>query len=198
MKRENFMNKEKKRQFVIIISMFAFLLLGCEKNAESVLQDNIPKQEEPKNNETEDKDDNTQVAILDTDNDGLTDTEELVLGTDINKADTDSDSYSDADEVHFGSNPLDTSSVIYKGYWPYNRFKEGLNISQTIEAPYDGKKTPNIIFVDKNEDEISIYDFINPTRPIVIMMCSMWCPVCQRYSGWLASGSTPIERKNSL
>ena len=38
--------------------------------------------------------------------------------------DTDNDGYTDLQEQHFGSDPKDNLSVIYKGGWPYNVDKE--------------------------------------------------------------------------
>ncbi len=46
------------------------------------------------------------AALLDSDNDGLSDLEELERGTNPNKADTDGDGLSDGEEVRRGSNPL--------------------------------------------------------------------------------------------
>jgi len=51
------------------------------------------------------------VPPLDTDSDGLTDTEEQLAGTDINLVDTDKDSLSDYEEVRiYLTNPLNTDS----------------------------------------------------------------------------------------
>jgi len=38
--------------------------------------------------------------------------------------DSDEDGYTDKQEEHFGSDPNDYSSTIYKGGWPYNRYKD--------------------------------------------------------------------------
>lgn len=46
-----------------------------------------------------------QNANLDTDNDGLTDLEETIFGTDLKNPDTDGDGYSDSEEVKNGYNP---------------------------------------------------------------------------------------------
>ncbi len=47
----------------------------------------------------------------DSDQDGLTDPEEAIYGTDPHKADTDGDGYSDYDEIRvYGTNPLDPKS----------------------------------------------------------------------------------------
>ncbi|KPA08795.1 hypothetical protein MHK_011003, partial [Candidatus Magnetomorum sp. HK-1] len=51
-----------------------------------------------------------ESSPVDTDNDGLTDAEEAVLGTDPNKADTDEDGFSDKAEVDAGTDPLNKES----------------------------------------------------------------------------------------
>lgn len=48
----------------------------------------------------------TAVSTVDSDADGLTDSEEKIVGTDPNKADTDGDSYSDLAELKSGYDPL--------------------------------------------------------------------------------------------
>lgn len=50
---------------------------------------------------------NACVAAVDTDGDGLTDTQEVNLGTDPNDPDTDDGGVNDGDEVANGTNPLD-------------------------------------------------------------------------------------------
>jgi len=48
--------------------------------------------------------------VPDTDGDGLTDVEEVNLGTDVDTADTDGDGYNDGVEVRAGTDPLDPES----------------------------------------------------------------------------------------
>jgi MYXO-CTERM domain-containing protein len=62
----------------------------------------------------------TDPADSDSDNDGLTDQEELELGTDPLDDDTDNDGISDAEEVAAGSDPADASDLRrgeYSGGW---------------------------------------------------------------------------------
>ncbi|MFN3200691.1 MAG: thrombospondin type 3 repeat-containing protein [Bradymonadia bacterium] len=49
---------------------------------------------------------------IDSDGDGLTDTEEAELGTNPNNPDTDEDGFSDGEEVRYGTNPLDTFDAV--------------------------------------------------------------------------------------
>ena len=53
--------------------------------------------------------------------------------------DTDGDGYTDLQEEHFGSNPNDVSSLIYKGGWPYNVDKDYMpyiNFKDCSSIPY--------------------------------------------------------------
>lgn len=67
---------------VLLLSSFAFFVVAEEKAT------------------------TTNSVLLDSDQDGLTDTEEKLYGTDPRKADTDGDSYSDSAEVKAGYDPL--------------------------------------------------------------------------------------------
>jgi len=92
----------------------------CEDNAyywmsvwqgDKKLCDNI-KEEYLKNycagtgNLTAEEIDSDSNSDIDSDNDGLTDKDETIYGTDPEKADTDGDGFSDGDEVKNGYNPL--------------------------------------------------------------------------------------------
>ena len=56
------------------------------------------------------------LAINDSDNDGLSDKEEEFYGTDKNNSDTDGDGYKDGDEVKNGYNPLGAGKLIMPKY----------------------------------------------------------------------------------
>ena len=73
------------------------------------------------------------VRSDDRDNDGLTDDEELFLGTDPAKFDTDEDSYSDYSENAFGSDPLDDNSKpTYPADFDQDRDVDGSDLKQFI------------------------------------------------------------------
>ena len=58
---------------------------------------------------------------IDSDNDGLSDEEEKIYGTDPNLVDTDSDNYSDREEVDFWWNPLNPEM------WPSQEYRDKLD-----------------------------------------------------------------------
>lgn len=76
--------------------------------------DKIAKEAEDANKaaskELEDANKKIENISKDTDKDGLTDTEEIELGTDPTKKDTDGDGYSDKDEIDDGYDPLTAAS----------------------------------------------------------------------------------------
>jgi hypothetical protein len=51
------------------------------------------------------------APVLDTDGDGLSDDEEIVIGTRPDQRDSDGDGFDDGLEIRFGSDPLDASSI---------------------------------------------------------------------------------------
>ena len=109
----------------LLLSLVAF---GCDDGSTDSGSDEVNDGDTTTGDETGDGDttDTTDGGPLDSDQDGLTDEEELVLGTDPLLKDTDADNYWDSWEVIEGTDPLDAESRIYVGYWPYNPDKDSL------------------------------------------------------------------------
>ena len=95
---------------------------------------------------------------LDTDNDGLDDQKEEMIGTDPNNPDTDGDGLKDGDEISlYGTNPLlsDTDG-------------DGFNDGDEIDSGFDPRQKDTVL---EDSDQDGIYDLIeigrgyNPSNP---------------------------------
>jgi len=125
---------------------------------------------------------------LDSDGDGLTDGVEASLGTDPHDVDTDDDTYTDRDEDHEGSDPLDPTSVIYEGGWPYYFEKTELS-GGTVYAI--GERFGDFRFPDQFGDTVAVWDFYNDSRPVIVELGGGWCLACEQLAGWLAGEDDP-------
>jgi hypothetical protein len=78
------------------------------------------------------------IPPLDQDNDGISDKEEIVLGTNINNSDSDGDGLTDGEEVTLGTNPLlaDSDNDGYSDYLEINSQTDPLaSSSNPNQAP---------------------------------------------------------------
>jgi hypothetical protein len=136
---------------------------------------------------------------VDTDEDGLSDEEEAMLGTDPNKKDTDDDSYWDSWEVNEGTDPLDPESRIYIGYWNYNPGKEELEQGNWEDAFHaQGRVFPRHSFEDQHGELVDFYDMPGHEGKYMILdLSAMWCGPCHNVADWLSgninSGNQWIE-----
>jgi len=88
---------------------------------------------------------NANNLFLDSDQDGLTDQEEHMIGTDINNPDTDGDGYSDGKELASGYNPLKPA--------PGDQLlpAQKNTSSQTTTAPISAQASENSASANANE-----------------------------------------------
>lgn len=135
----------------------------------------------------------------DTDEDGLGDGEEIGLGTDPLEADSDNDGYLDGDEIHEGSDPLLRRSKIYAGGWPYNREKDALN-DPTFAGPLGAIQTatqfPDLVGIDQNGELVHLYDFANHGVPVMLDFSAQWCAPCNALADFMtgANNSFPYTK----
>jgi len=97
----------------------------------------------------------------DDDNDGLTDSEESMLGTDPLLADTDADGLSDPDEIVWGTDPLDP-------YTDADSFKDGMEVLAGYN-PLDGDEYPVWGDIDDN-GVVNVADVLLATRAVLGVM----------------------------
>ena len=126
----------------------------------------------------------------DLDGDGLSAAEEAALGTDPANPDTDADAYLDGWEVTEGSDPLDPSSRIYQGGWPYDPNKDAREAGDWDGPPYLGRIVPRLVAPDQHGDRVDLYDFGG--EPIIVLdFSTVWCEICREQAAWLAGA--PVD-----
>ncbi|MEQ1504261.1 MAG: hypothetical protein ABMB14_18610, partial [Myxococcota bacterium] len=151
-------------------------------------------------------------TVVDSDGDGLTDLDEIDLGTDPQSVDSDEDraddkaevdagtdplapdsdgdGYADGDELIEGSDPLDASSGIYLGGWPYNPFKDDLGNPGFSGSISIGGLYPDLVGVDQFGQEVHLYDLAGGGVPVVVDFSTVWCPPCNDWADYLAGIET--------
>jgi len=98
-----------------------------------------------------------ELGVLDSDGDGLTDSEEAELGTDPMREDTDSDGFSDAEEVAENTDPNNAHDMPYAGGWAIDACREDVE-STGYEV---GDIAENFALVDQFGDTVELHDFCN-------------------------------------
>lgn len=127
----------------------------------------------------------------DTDDDYLDDGQELALGTSGFDPDTDADGYLDGDEVLVGTDPLDAGSAIYAGGWPFYRDKDQLLDPGFAGQLAVGGRVPRLVTFDQFGDTVDLYDFAHAGAPVVLDLSALWCQPCQDVAAWLDGQPSP-------
>lgn len=180
------------RRLLPLLCAPLLLTLACDDPSDGGGGDEVNEGDTSSQDETDEGTDDS--ALLDTDEDGLTDIEEAEIGTDPNVKDTDDDGYWDSWEVWEGTDPLDPASKIYTGDWPYNPDKDDLEQGSFGSATTQvGSKFPRATFIDHWGEEVDNYDFANHipqegAQPsyFIVDMSAMWCGPCHNMADWIA------------
>lgn len=135
----------------------------------------------------------TDAAVADTDGDGLTDKEEFDGGTSGTVVDTDGDGYRDSDELTEGSDPLDASSWIYTGGWPYYADKDSLTDPGFSGGTAAGDAFPRFQWTDQFGEAVDIYDYAFQGKPIIIDLSGEWCYWCNEVAKWLEHDASALD-----
>ena len=126
-------------------------------------------------NETESADDDDDVGDDDTsdcsaddvDGDGLDGCAEEALGTDPDNPDTDEDGLTDAEEVDCVSDPLDAEEVCYACGWAHN--DPGDLVSEGAAV---GDVMANLPFIDQCEEDVQLWDFAQEYH--ILFVTAQW------------------------
>jgi thiol-disulfide isomerase/thioredoxin len=143
---------------------------------------------------SEEADPLTGMAVhADSDDDNLCDAEERVLGSDPFDEDSDGDHYKDGDEVLAGSDLLDPNSVIYRGGWPFNAYKDHI-VGAAPGRPVVGEVFSRYALEDQHGDMVDFYDFLGGESYTWVQVSATWCASCREVAFSLASdGASPLD-----
>ena len=107
-------------------------------------------------------------ADIDSDVDGLLNSQEEALGTDPNNPDSDEDGHKDGTEYQAGFDPLDSESHPYKGDYPTKPCDP-----QPESTGYAvGDISPDFELVDQHGEMVSLSDFCGKT--VVLETSAFW------------------------
>lgn len=95
---------------------------------------------------------------VDTDGDGLSDSEELELGLDPEKSDTDGDGYSDGVEDNSYTDPGNPNDHPYYGGWPIDSCRYDIVGTGSWG---EGEIIDNITLMDQYGENLKVHDFCN-------------------------------------
>jgi len=130
--------------------------------------------------DSEEADLGTDPANTDSDTDGLSDGDEVnTYSTDPLVADSDGDTYIDSYEIMEDTDPNNADSRIYVGYWPYNPTKDEMEKAEFKGSAAEGDILPWFAWTDQFGDTVDIYDFANQGKLTVVDLSGMWCYYCQ-------------------
>ena len=130
----------------------------------------------------------TDPAVADSDGDGIDDGAEVEQDLDPANPDSDGDGYSDGAELAAGTSPLDASSVIYEGGWPFNPNKDAIDDPGLSGGASVGDIVPRFISKDQFRDDVDLYDFAFQGKPILIDVSAQWCGPCNNMADWMDKG----------
>lgn len=105
---------------------------------------------------------------VDPDQDGLSDADEAMLGSDPAVPDSDGDGYLDGDEVHQNTNPADANDHPYTGGWPIDACRSDLQETGTAV----GDVAANFAWPDQFGDTVRLWDFCN--RVVWVVFGAPW------------------------
>ena len=115
----------------------------------------------------------TEVEIplgseMDSDEDGLTDADEVGLGTDPDNSDSDDDGFSDGDEVAQGADPLSADDHPYSGGYGVDACRD--DIESTGDA--EGDIAQDFELMDQFGETVRFHDFCG--RTILLVSGAFW------------------------
>ena len=134
--------------------------------------------------DSEEADLGTDPDSPDTDGDGVDDGAEVDLGIDPLSQDSDGDGYADGDEIDQGSDPADEEDGIFEGGFAFNADREGCEDSFSGNAAL-GDLVPCVDFVTQHDEDWNLWNMKGGADYAVLDTGAVWCGPCNAIAAWL-------------
>lgn len=108
------------------------------------------------------------LNVIDSDDDGLSDADELELGSDPNDPDTDGDGWTDGEEVDQYTDPTRKKDHPYTGGWAIGACRHDLD----GEGQRLGDIVTNFELTDQWGDTVKLHDFCD--REVLLVSAAFW------------------------
>ena len=105
---------------------------------------------------------------IDSDGDGLLDSQELALGTDPDVTDSDGDGTDDGDEVAENTSPTDAEDYPYLGGWPIGACRD--EIEPTVNE--EGDVAEDFSLLDQFGQQVRLHSFCD--RTVFLVGAAFW------------------------
>jgi hypothetical protein len=105
---------------------------------------------------------------VDSDGDGLLDSEELALGTDPDATDSDGDGTDDGDEVAENTSPTDAEDSPYLGGWPIGACRDEIESTGNEE----GDVAEDFSLLDQFGQQVRLHSFCD--RTVFLVGAAFW------------------------
>ena len=120
------------------------------------------------NGSGDDDDDGGGPSWVDSDGDGLSDSEEEELGTNPQDTDSDDDGWDDQEEFEAGTDPLDQDDHPYSLGWPIDPCRDDLQPN----GNQIGQVTSNFDLLSQTGEMVSLHDFCG--RAVFMITAAFW------------------------
>jgi len=116
------------------------------------------------------------AASLDSDGDGISDEDEVAIGTDPESDDSDLDGWTDGEELERNTDPTDGSDKPYEGGWPIGDCRNDVEADSSLSQ---GGIAPDFALMDSFGDTVRLHDFCH--MAVLVVTGAEWCGPCQAY-----------------
>jgi hypothetical protein len=150
---------------IIVSSILAVTVLGCSPYSRDGIGGGSDRGSD---GESGDAGDDGGPGWVDSDGDGLSDSEEEALGTDPLDTDSDGDGWEDEQEVDAATDPSDGEDHPYSLGWPIDACRNDIE----SEGNQIGQVTGNFDLLSQTGEMVRLYDFCG--QAVFLITAAFW------------------------